>query len=889
MKDRLSIHIENGESDVREAVTILRNGGTASQSGLVGITNAVYDEATESPILPATIFNVQSTGDSNIRFSSGPSKLYRSCIELLGVGNTRASGLHFSYDPSNDDAYIEDGGYGIPTVNPDAVDKTVADFSLIRPSGQTGMEFSHISLSERGYVSIGLTRIHEDRLFEANAPLTVAYMAEGHADSGTIAIHEQSSSPATTSNFGKIFVKPYTENGGTQALYFKDDSGVETNILNPSSGLVYGDTYGNTYGGWNAPGVRTGDADTRYNTYYGWGAGFHLGEAGAAECNTLIGYLTGSGLKPTSQYNTVVGCESLKGYTSSNRNIVIGDNNLSNDSTQAAGSIDDTIIIGRELYNSELPADGTLAIGQGATPLIIGKVTTPNKFVSIIDGYFSVVDSNASEFKVSSTVDGALSRNTIVVDIIDHDQTGSDYAEDSIKFNFSNADSLTHTLLHLDPRGGPLTNTPNYQTPASTTPYAQLDADFKLKGAIRFQDGTSLSGLSYTELFPIYTQSGINKVFQASNSTDYLVLDYSNLNLAGNVSNNIRTDNTFVAVQLEGTSSAKIGKMSLQGLADYIGSGVSTIAENCNVIISNPENELNINAGANARSVMIGCDVAFGCSGQYNSVMIGSYAGANATVSNPTLLTPFNNIFIGPSAGEGSNDSSYAICIGDSAGKNSDSSQDCVFIGNGAGLNSTLTSSIGIGKNALRGDVSTSEGGTGNIEIVAGLDDSQRFFYDSANLALSNRLAINKTIAGRTDLRNISIGDARLTPTAPLEVRYDDTVGHSSNPTVNGDSVIQSWYCNDNLVAYVNCDGEFVNDISAGNPSIVEGITSIGISAPTGIAAPTSGTLRIYNAGVDSGNDLYITNRDSTLTINTSSYVVAMKIGNEYRPIWVSC
>ena len=75
MRDRLSIHLDNGQSDIREAVTVLRNGGTASQSGLVGITNAAYDPNTETAYIPETIFNVQSTGDSNIRFSSGPSHI----------------------------------------------------------------------------------------------------------------------------------------------------------------------------------------------------------------------------------------------------------------------------------------------------------------------------------------------------------------------------------------------------------------------------------------------------------------------------------------------------------------------------------------------------------------------------------------------------------------------------------------------------------------------------------------------------------------------------------------------------------------------------------------------------------------------------------------------
>lgn len=903
MKDRLSIHIDNGQSDVREAVTILRNGGTASQSGLVGITNATYHPVSGSPVVPETIFNVQSTGDSNIRFSSGPSKVYRSSLELLGNGNARASGLHISYNPSLDDAFVVGpgyGGYGYGDlcVDPDTVDNPVADFSLIRPSGSNGVEFSHLTFSERGYVAIGLTRADNNRRVYPHAPLTISYSCDGHQDSGTISMHEQASSPTTHSDFGKIYVKPYSIGGRTQALYFKDDGGFETNLvlsqdLEPSDsldGLIYGDNFGNTYGGWFTPAARTGDSNTRYNTYYGYGAGFYLGDAGQAQCNTLIGYLTGSGLQPTSNYNTVVGCSNLKNYTTANGNVIVGHNNLSNDSSTQTGSIDDVILIGRNLYNNDLPNDGDLAIGIGTSPLVKGNLTSNNRFFTISDGYFSVVSENEIEFKIDTEYDNASSRHSINLDVIDYNRGGGNYGQDNLKFNFLNSVGLKNTLFQLDPKGNPLTNTPAYQIPSPIRPFAQLDGDFRLRGAIRFQDGTSLSGLSDFELLPTFGASGINKVFQNSNNSNYFVLNYSSLSLAGSLSNNIRTDNTFIAVQVDGTNSSKIGKISLQGLADYVSSGTSSIAENCNVLISNPENELNVNTAANTRSVMIGCDVAFGCSGQYNSIMIGSYAGANATVSNPTLTTPFNNIFIGPSAGESSNDTSYAICIGSSAGKNSDNSEDCLFIGNNAGLESTLTRSIGIGKNALRGGTSTSEGGVGNIEIVAGLDDSERFFYDSANLALSYRIAINKTIAGRTDRRNISIGDARLSPTAPLEARYSDSVGHSSNPTISGEKVIQSWYCNDALVAYMNCDGHIVNNTPIVSPLFVEGKTSTTLLSPSGINNPTTATLAIYEDGVATGSTVTITNRDANLgPIASNTYIVAIKMGSEYRPIWVSC
>ena len=69
MKDRLSIHIDNGQSNIYEAVSIMRNGGLPAQSGLVGITNKTRTSS-ESPITPQTIFNIQATGQSDVRFAT---------------------------------------------------------------------------------------------------------------------------------------------------------------------------------------------------------------------------------------------------------------------------------------------------------------------------------------------------------------------------------------------------------------------------------------------------------------------------------------------------------------------------------------------------------------------------------------------------------------------------------------------------------------------------------------------------------------------------------------------------------------------------------------------------------------------------------------------------
>ena len=886
MKDRLSIHLDNGQSGVREAVTVLRNGGQASQSGLVGITNAVYGSG-EEPLIPDTIFNVQATGDSNIRFSSGPSKFFRSSLELVGNGNVRASGFHLTYDPEEDDAFIVDNGYyGTELcVSPSAVDRTVVDMSLIRASGETGMEFSHISITEKGYVGIGLTRSHTTRHYHPNSPLTVAYVCETVGDSGTISQHEQASTPSTTADFGKLYVKPYSVGSRSQALYFLDDGGFETNLvlsqdLDPaigSGGLIYGDN-GNTYGGWLTPETRSADANKSNNTYYGWGAGFDLGDAGVASCNTLIGRHAGSGLTPTSSNNTVVGCDSLAGYTGGNRNIILGDSNVSNGGG-AFGGMDDSIIIGRNLYTSSLPSDGAFALGFSSNPLLFGQLTGSRTLT--VDGDFSVLKAGNSEFQTTFEFDNSFSRYTTIFDNIDYGKAGSNQGESDLEFRFSNSTGLSQTLFTLDPRGGPISNTPTYQSPASTTPFAQLDADFKLGGALRFQDGTSLSGLSEFNLIPLNGTSGTNVIIQ--NNENYIVLDYSYLDLAGNVATEIRTDNTYFAAQVDGSGSSKMGKMSLQGLADYIGSGASTIAENCNVLISNPENELLVNAAGMSRSVLIGCDVAHGASGWKHAVIIGSEAGVNATVSNPTLDTDYAAVFIGYRAGYDCDNMDNTIGIGTNAANNSDNASDSIFIGSNAGLNGTYANSIGIGEHALRGTLSGGEGGSGNLEIVAGLDDNNRLMYSGG--ALSNRINVMNTIAGRTDIPNISIGVPRLSPTAPLEVRRD-SVAHSGN----GNDYIQTWYCDNSLVSYIDCSGNFGSVVAPGQigDSNIEGILDTPITAGSMATASTS-TLSVYENGVDTGRNVVLYNRDSSLTASAGLYVIAVNIKGQYRPTWVSC
>ena len=760
-------------------------------------------------------------------------------------------------------------------VNPGLLDRAVVDFSLIRASGTEGIEVSHIHFTERGYVGLGFTKFDQTRMFEANSPLTINYAAEGHRDSGTIAMKEQASPPVRNGGYGKIYVKPYDKTPHSQALFFLDDTGHETNLIGNLSagsskdGLIWGDVNGNTYGGWFTPQLRVFKSSVDHNTLYGYGAGFNLLDpsTNTANCNTMIGYLTGSGITDTSNRNTIVGCSGMTSYYKASNNISLGSNNFNKD--VFGGEVNSCIAIGNDLFYNDEPDAGTLAIGYGENPLVTGILTGPNKVFSINSSKLSVSKFD-SIMEIDTKTNG--SRYSVDFDFIDTDNSDPTPAQNSVNFKFTNDDGTSNTLFTIDPGAIPRVNNPIYANQGFQ--FAQFNSDLRLQGAIRFQDGTSMSGVSYFNILPSFGTSGVNIVVTNNNENAY-VLDYKELKLAGDVvQTSINTDNTFVAVQLDGTNSSNVGKMSLQGLADYITDGQSSIAENCNVIISNPENEVKINAAANSRSVMIGCDVATYATGWKHSVILGSEAGANATTPNNGLTIDTACVFIGHKAGYNCDNVNNTVFLGTNAGYNADGAEGSIMIGSNAGKDALCSRSVGIGENALR-DV---RNGNSNIEIVAGLDDNERLLYNAGDK--SNTLNIQNSIAGKIagynndGPRNISIGDARLSPEAPLEVRRDSGI-HNSNPN----NFIQSWHNNDQLVGAVESDGSL-------SGFIVEGLIASNLSAPSNISDNTKVVnLNIYVAGVATGQSVQVTNRNPSFSASAGSYLMAVKIGGEYRPI----
>jgi len=80
------------------------------------------------------------------------------------------------------------------------------------------------------------------------------------------------------------------------------------------------------------------------------------------------------------------------------------------------------------------------------------------------------------------------------------------------------------------------------------------------------------------------------------------------------------------------------------------------------------------------------------------------------------------------------------------------------------------------------------------------------------------------------------------------------------------------------------------DDVSYLLGSFVEGYVSDAIAAPISGENPTTGTLNLRGANFEYaiGNDITLVNRDTTLSIHAGAYVIAIRINNEFRPLWIS-
>jgi hypothetical protein len=879
MKDRFSLHIDDGQPEILEAFTVVRNGFTGSQKGLVGITNIAHS-SNQEPIIPETIFNVQSSAESNVRFSSV--SLNESTLELLSNGNTKASGLQIAYDPGSQRIHL----------------------SRLSPSGCTGIETGFITSTSNNFVGIGTTKFNDIDKFTPNSPLTIWH--SGTTNSGTIAIKEQATSPSATSTFGKIFVKQDVNCGLRQSLFFLDDTGQEFNISHPS-GELKTDSFNNTFGGRFAPKSAFGCAtneNLHCDTVYGFAAGYKLN---TGDHNTLIGCNAGSGITNGNR-NTVVGSNNIARLDVSNV-IVLGTDNLSPTSASdgendLAGSIGNNILIGTGLARDYDLQPNTMLIGFGSSPVVqAGLGGTNNRFLSVNSlvndkASISVVSENnelslTEKDEVRTEAHNPLSNaNVGIINLKDKDSPLQHKGMASLRF--SNQFNDSQTLVDYVPSGLIPNSAPVFTTPSRPTPYVAISGDLYLNGSIRFADQSVLAG---AKDYALFADSGVGKVQEDTKTT--FILDYTSLSFASNLTPSINATSSYLALETPSGDERLVGKISIDALASYVSSGYASVSENCNMVWADVDSESNIDVVNNSGSVFIGCGVGVHATGWKNGVFLGAQAGAHATASNAALYADTAPVFIGFRAGYDADNLDNTIAIGTAAGQNADESSDSIFIGSSAGLNASGNrNSIGIGENALNGlDTPGHDylGGNRNIEIITGLDNDERLLYSSGNL--NDRINIQNVIAGDHKNKFISLGDATVSPKFPVESRRDVIFpGHSGVKHIHA-------YYNDNVVeSTVNSSGDylFVNNEAGGFEAWFgnhEGYVTETINAPSSYSNPTSGLMRTQTARNNFGTDnlIWVTNRDPKLAIHGpgsdggAAFVVTMRVNGENRPVYISC
>lgn len=977
--DRFALRVHNNNTTVLEPFSVLR------ASGLVGITNIAVASGAE-PIVPATLFNVQGDNSCNVRFSS--SALGTSSLDIIGNGNTRASGMQIVYNPSTD----------------------IVDLSLIRPSGGIGQDFSFMSVANNGYVGIGRLTNNTTRNVVPFEPLVISHSGVT-ANSGTIAIKEQSSPPSATSAYGKLYIKPKIADNQTQSIFFLDDNGNEFDIITGDhthdtshthdyassshthdtththdfdSDTLYVDIRGNTYAGSGSPESRP-TLSAHRNTTLGY---YALNSLSNGSSNIAIGSGSLQSLTTSSQ-NTVVGVGSLFTAIAPDNNTIVGALNLGS-GTQAEGNViigygniqesllskpTGCIVIGTGIKDglSDTIDNYTLAIGHGDTPLIYGSMGGSNgrffdvksgnvsitygnlsvsdgnltvadgnftvaplldttmtfngQGLSVIEGDISVVEGNASiasgnlsvtsgNFSISSPAyptklsvqDGSLSlgsqndrhvfsishavsgeRDVAIIDYKDNDHTSVNGLI-SLRFTDTNSShelmQFDHTAVAMPLATNEKTTSVNHVGPTGTNgaaisrPFVKLEGDMLIRGAVQFADGTHMDSANVQSNF-----AGTGVRLSSFSNGKRMHLDFMTLADAETLTTQIVNETSHVAVSVASGTSNFVGSMTFKEFGDainpYAERGYALVSNHCNHVWSNSGNAVDtIN---NSGSVLIGCGVAASATGWRNAVMIGAEAGVNATTPNVGLTTDTPVVFIGQRAGRDADNISNSVFIGTNAGYLASSSEGSIYIGQSAGADSNMDDSIGIGGHALRGMLSRNDNGKNNIEIVAGLLDSERLMHGSGHL--SSRLNIQNSIAGKTDARRISIGDAILNPDAPLSVRLDHAIsGHS------GIHDVQTWYCDDTKVAQVTCNGDFEslhNGVML--PNTIEGFAMSGIPCPGSYLSPTSGMLRTKGYDFIDSIDVSIVNRDARLIVQSGAYVVAQRVNREYRPIWVNC
>lgn len=292
--------------------------------------------------------------------------------------------------------------------------------------------------------------------------------------------------------------------------------------------------------------------------------------------------------------------------------------------------------------------------------------------------------------------------------------------------------------------------------------------------------------------------------------------------------------------------------------------------------------------------------------GDFN-VGIGSYAGSGITTgSNNTIIGPYsarnistgsNNIVIGNSGfNNTTNNVSHNIVIGNnSIGNNTSGNYNFIL---GAQHNLVLLHGT-LGPTNQEKQLSLPSGGKLNIYDNTNADalslrsNAIEVKDFSGNNYPDNTLSFRFTGNTSADLLTLKHHVAPLNkvptynassndnPHAELkgDLRLLGSIRFSDGTSLDSSSKINSI---DAVISQVSSIDSKIDTL------FIEGTASRDIPPPLDPSVPTSGNLVLRDANWYDIGSRNLINRDKALHIRAGNYVIAIRINNEYRPIWVS-
>lgn len=453
LTDRLVIGSYKNTSRPINTLTLMKEDGS---QGIVGITNLPNNQN----LLPATSLNVRSMTNAIGRFTAENQASTIAAIQLLGGENCLYDGFEASYL----------NGSGL------------ADLSLFKDSGKSVFVRLYENKTIGIFTSSGV----------ANSMLTIG---DNFHNNAIVSVRENPNSIVASSGYGKVYVKSKIRDNQSQSIYLLDGSGnVHDLIKNPYDvidGNLYTDANGNTFAGIYCPDRRTDINFAVRNTGFGNRVLYNITNG---LDNTVFGSYSATGVT-TGSGNTVLGSNSINSITAGNGNIVIGSNSFRNSTSSASHNI----IIGNDGVGNGTNSNYNFILGHSNITLLNGKIgpTNSQKLLSMPSGgKFRIYDNTNTD---------SLLLESNYISIVD--EGGSNYPNDQLTFRFVGQNSAE--LLNLSHSANPMTNSPIYQSPTIARPYAQLNGDLRLRGAIRFSDNTSLDSASFKNDITVL-QSGLN-------------------------------------------------------------------------------------------------------------------------------------------------------------------------------------------------------------------------------------------------------------------------------------------------------------------------------------------------------------------------------------------